>query len=372
MAHSSKRIEAHLMDERNSSDSASHDTKTRSRVLRSAHGHYYRIMPSSQAVGGCYRDRTFPTAQANQTFLTRQFMGDPYWRERLRLEATHWGAAQYGWGVMCLNPVESLAQSLGDGDLRLFEVVMSGPHRGAPKKPQEKNSAVLETVSTVADNTPWIAPVKSLLQAIVGFDLITDAPVSRTGELAGVALGIVPGGKVIAKVVGKISNKVTEMLGVKGGHKAVHRDGDPDAGLPERYHGPDKMTRTPETRKLKEWEFKGSQDGNTRVATNKKGHKQGSRDKNLAYAKKTLRQKKKVGKPSSRIGGPRTSQEMDVWQEVKQKKGDKTHMSVHTNTETGQVRVFERDNRGNIVKQTDEFQLDDFAATKKKLMEDFP
>ena len=55
----------------------------------------------------------------------------------------------------------------------------------------------------------------------------------------------------------------------------------------------------------------------------------------------------------------------------KRQRWAKNHMSTHTNTETGQVRVFERDSKGSIVKQTDEFQLDDFAATKKKLIEEF-
>ena len=85
-----------------------------------------------------------------------------------------------------------------------------------------------------------------------------------------------------------------------------------------------------------------------------------------------LTKHKKVGKPSNRIGGPYTAAEMELWQEIQDKRGRKTHMSAHTNTETGQVRVFERDHKGKIVKQTDEFQLDDFEVAKKKLMKDYP
>ncbi len=108
-----------------------------------------------------------------------------------------------------------------------------------------------------------------------------------------------------------------------------------------------------------------------RVATDKKGHKQGSAEKNKAYAEKMLTKHDKIGKPSNRIGGPYTAQELELWQEVHDNDGRKNHMSAHTNTETGQVRVFERDHKGNIVKQTDEFKLDDFAATKQKLIEEF-
>ncbi len=74
--------------------------------------------------------------------------------------------------------------------------------------------------------------------------------------------------------------------------------------------------------------------------------------------------------PSTRIGGPYTTQEMELWQEVDDNGGRKQHMSTHTNTETGQVRVFERDHKGNIVKQTDEFKLDNFESTKQKLIEE--
>ena len=49
-------------------------------------------------------------------------------------------------------------------------------------------------------------------------------------------------------------------------------------------------------------------------------------------------------------------------------------MLVHTNSETGVVRVFKQDSRGNFdpKKPINQFELDDFAAIKKKLMEDYP
>ncbi len=106
-----------------------------------------------------------------------------------------------------------------------------------------------------------------------------------------------------------------------------------DERFNNRYHGPDAMTRDKDG-KLTEWEAKGAQDGNTRVATNKGGLKQGSAKNNRTHAKKMLTKHKKVDKPSNRIGGSYTAQEMELWQEVKDKRGRKQHMSTHTNTET--------------------------------------
>ena len=41
---------------------------------------------------------------------------------------------------------------------------------------------------------------------ITGMDLITDAPVSRIGELGGPMLGMVPSGKLLAKLARKRQN----------------------------------------------------------------------------------------------------------------------------------------------------------------------
>lgn len=108
------------------------------------------------------------------------------------------------------------------------------------------------------------------------------------------------------------------------------------------------------------------------MAKDTQNRKQGSAEKNEAYAEKMLAKHDKIGKPSNRIGGSYTAQEMDLWQEVADNGGRKNHMSTHTNTETGQVRVFERNSKGKIVEGTEtKFPLNDFEATKKNLLEEF-
>ncbi len=330
------------------------DDKTETRHgLLCLRGRVYRLFPVRH-IAPCYRRVYFATRDGYQKFL-QPLHSDPYSRHVLRAEVIRWT----GYDI-------DAAQALHQQRVGLYEVAPSGIPRGEKKKLPEKPSAVLETAATVADNLPIVGPTKSALQVITGTDLITDEPVSRLGAVAGIALGLVPGGKLIAKGVIKVSEK----LGEKGLVQHEKRTGKATAaGFVKRHKGPDGMTR--DNGKLTEGEAKGAKDGNTRVAKDTQNRKQGSARKNKAYAEKMLRQKKKVGKPSNRIGGPYTVQEMELWQEVKDNIGRKNHISAHTNTETGQVRVFERDHDGDIVKQTDAFQLDDFAATKKKLIEDF-
>ncbi len=322
-------------------------------------GHAYSLLAEPQ--GGCYHPQKLGTRENYRAFLDN-IVRDPAMRHRLWLQALYW-AAYFGEGVGH-DFIAWLTEALFSGRLGLYDVVCTGAPRGEPKKPDEKQ--VRAAVSAVLDNTPWVAPIKSGLEAITGADLVTGEPVSRLGAVAGIALGLVPSGKLIAKGMKKISEK----LGEKGLAQAQQRMGaTTDPRFVKRYKGPDGMTR--DNSKLTEREGKGTQDGNTRVAKDTQNRKQGSAEKNLAYAEKMLTKRDKIGKPSNRIGGPYTAQEMELWQEVQDKRGRKNHMSAHTNTESGQVRVFERNHKGNIVKQTDEFQLDDFAATKKKLIEEF-
>jgi len=49
------------------------------------------------------------------------------------------------------------------------------------------------------------------------------------------------------------------------------------------------------------------------------------------------------------------------------RKGNKRHLSVHTNTETGRVRVFERDAKGRITRTLDDFKLDPFDKIKQAI-----
>ena len=76
---------------------------------------------------------------------------------------------------------------------------------------------------------------------------------------------------------------------------------------------------------------------------------------------------KKVGKPSNRQGGEYTEDEIDLWQEVKDVRGNKRHVSVHTNTETGEVKTYERDDDGEIETLLDEFKIENFDEVKSKL-----
>lgn len=77
---------------------------------------------------------------------------------------------------------------------------------------------------------------------------------------------------------------------------------------------------------------------------------------------------RKVDSPSNRQGGPYTQEEIALWQEVEKNKGQKQHFSVHTNTETGMVRTYER-NDVEEPKLIDEFRMDNFDEIKKSLQE---
>lgn len=247
-----------------------------------------------------------------------------------------------------------LTEQLFTGRLGLYEVVCSGLARGEPKKLKQAAPA---TTPAAAAETPAAEGFTSALTAIIG-----------------IVAGRVPGGKIIAKAVSKgMSKKASKELGETVSQKKVQADmGEVrDPRFTPRTPGPDDMTHT---KQLTEWESKVTKDNRVRVAKDKGKRKQGSARKNEAYDKKMLTKHKKVGKPSNRIGGPYTAQEMDLWQEVKDRRGRKEHMLVHTNSETGVVRVFKQDSQGNFdpKQPINQFELDDFAAIKKKLMEDYP
>ena len=351
------------MDGSNSTD---HDTPPRDLLLYH-NGHAYSLLAEPQ--GGCYRAQKLGTRENYRAFL-ENIVRDLAMRHRLWLQALYW-AAYFGEGVGH-DFMGWLTEALFTGRLGLYEVVCSGPPRGEPKKPDEKQ--VRAAVSAGLDNTPWVAPIKSALQMVTGVDVVTDAPVSRWGEAAGIALGVIPGGKLIAKAVGKgMSKNASKALGeTTSQKKAQGLIGEArDSRFTPRTPGPDDMTNT---KALTEWESKVTKDNRVRVAKNKQQHKQGSPEKNEAYAEKMLSQRKKVGKATDIVGGPLTAQEMDLWQEVADNGGRKQHMLVHTNSETGVVRVFKQDERGNFdpKKPINQFELDDFAAIKKKLMEDYP
>jgi len=55
---------------------------------------------------------------------------------------------------------------------------------------------------------------------------------------------------------------------------------------------------------------------------------------------------------------------MDLYWEIERKRGNKQHLLVHTNTETGLVRTFVQDDSGRIGEKLDEFQMENFEEVK--------
>ncbi|MEZ5069363.1 MAG: hypothetical protein R2847_13215 [Bacteroidia bacterium] len=175
--------------------------------------------------------------------------------------------------------------------------------------------------------------------------------------------------KALQSLRGPKDKQLSEALGKIGGEQAKRRQGvKTDPRYVDRYHGPDDMTRDSND-KLGEWEFKGNKADSKAVAKDSNGHKQGSEKKNETRARKMTKDKaRKVDSPSNRQGGPYTQEEIALWQEVEKNKGQKQHFSVHTNTETGMVRTYER-NDVEEPKLIDEFRMDNFDEIKKSLQE---
>ncbi len=156
---------------------------------------------------------------------------------------------------------------------------------------------------------------------------------------------------------------------IQGKRRVEHETAE---GYGDRYHGPDDITRAKKDSQLAEWEAKGSKTDSTAVAKDKHGNRQGSTEKNRLRAELMVTDKaRKIGQPSNRQGGPYTQEEIDLWQEIAHKRGKKQHISVHTNTETGMVRIYERDEKGVIDKKLDEFKMENFEAMKQAIREAF-
>jgi hypothetical protein len=79
----------------------------------------------------------------------------------------------------------------------------------------------------------------------------------------------------------------------------------------------------------------------------------------------------KVGQPSNRQGGPYLKEEMELYGEIFRKRGNKQHLLVHTNTETGVVRTYEQVDSGKIGKKLDEFEMENFKEAKAMIEEHF-
>ncbi len=169
------------------------------------------------------------------------------------------------------------------------------------------------------------------------------------------------------------SSSPSEALGKVGMEQAKKRLGmTTDSRYIDRHHGPDDMAQD-KHKQLTELEAKGNSKNSTTVAKNKSKEKQGSAAKNKRRAELMTnpRKRKKIGIPSNRKGGAYTQEEVDLWREIKNLGGHKRHVSTHTNTETGQTRVFDRNLEGDITEMIDDFQIDDFEVIKKSILEAF-
>jgi len=163
----------------------------------------------------------------------------------------------------------------------------------------------------------------------------------------------------------------TEALGKAGMQQAKKRQGlETDKRFKDRYHGPDDLAKD-KNGKLTEIEAKGNNKNSKAVAKDTKDNKQGSSKKNKSRAKTMAKKTKKVGVPSNRQGGAYTQEELDLWDEVLNRDGEKRHVSTHTNTETGQVKVYERDYKGKITGKLDDFKLDNFDEMKDAINDHF-
>ena len=163
------------------------------------------------------------------------------------------------------------------------------------------------------------------------------------------------------------TRSVTEAMGKAGMQQAKERlNIKTDPRYVDRYHGPDDIGLDANKR-LTEIEAKGSYTSNTSVSKNVNKEKQSSSAKNLRRAETMTspRKIKKLGQLSNRQGGSYTLIESDLWEEIKDNNGDKRHLSTHTNIETGQVRVLERDRGGNATNDaTESFKMDYFDDIK--------
>jgi hypothetical protein len=179
-------------------------------------GHAYRLLASDSANAGCFQQLKLGSREICRGFL-ENIARDLAMRHRLWLEALRW-AAYFGEGGVGHDFLAWLTEQVFIGRVGLYHVVCSGPPRGEPQPLDKKK--VWAAISTAADNTPVVAPIKSALQMVTGADLGTDEAVSRWGEAAGIALGVIPGGKGIAKVLSKglgtLGKKIEKQMEKRG------------------------------------------------------------------------------------------------------------------------------------------------------------
>ena len=173
------------------------------------------------------------------------------------------------------------------------------------------------------------------------------------------------------KANGDARKKISEALGELGGLQAQRRLGiKTEPRFIKRFHGPDKLGHDKEGR-LTEMEFKGNNRNSTAVSRNTSRQKQGSSGANKKRAELMLKKRKKIGVVSGRQGGAYGYDEIELWKDIYAMKGNKQHISVHTNSETGEVRTYRRNEKGNIVDNIDMFNIEGFDKAKRAVKDFF-
>ncbi|WP_330148519.1 hypothetical protein [Shewanella oncorhynchi] len=169
--------------------------------------------------------------------------------------------------------------------------------------------------------------------------------------------------KVVEDAV-KDARSPAEALGHLGGNHAVDRLGlKSDDRFVNRYHGPDGMYYDANGKRV-EAEFKGYNKDSTALSTNRKEQIQGSEAKNLTRAKQVAKKKGKVDQPSNRQGGAYTQDEQALWGEIFDSRGQKNHLAVFTNTQSGNVKAFWQDEKGNLIGKALDEPIPDFNDAK--------
>ncbi|MEI8593543.1 hypothetical protein [Photobacterium sp. Hal280] len=130
-----------------------------------------------------------------------------------------------------------------------------------------------------------------------------------------------------------------------------------------RYHGPD-CVGCDVAGNLVEIESKGTAGATKAVSLNVDQMKQWSAAKNLKRAQQMIGKVNKIGQPSARQGGEYTDGEIDLWENIEMRSGEKRHLLVNTDTVSGRVRVYEQDEKGNIIEQVDDFVIEHYSETK--------
>ncbi|MFW5443141.1 MAG: hypothetical protein ACKE51_02390, partial [Methylococcaceae bacterium] len=134
--------------------------------------------------------------------------------------------------------------------------------------------------------------------------------------------------------------------------KATHPD------FNRRYHGPDDLLKNKNNR-LEEVEVKATKNPASKpVPKENTAGKQGSAANNKQRGAKMKGKQPRVNKPSNRIGGVYTQEEIDLWKEIRNQGGGKQHTFIRANQSTNKAEVFPQDKDGILGEKLFEFDVD--------------